>query len=215
MQISRVALRIAVVIHRWPAFLWRRNLVSDVVQGIIVGGVLAFVTFQIIAHAYVTKVERLDHHVRMRRARQRYLVQSRLRPNISWPDKRTARSDVLDNDSRWHGPKALLASTTTSCTFRQDNFRRTMRSGRSPWAMRGIALCRIRSTGTASAIVPAWCRMPTARSTFTSRTPLRPVMQSNWLPAPTGKFILWLRVYLPGPTILDGKYNVPSVVETQ
>ena len=39
--------------------------------------------------------------------------------------------------------------------------------------------------------------------------------ESNWLPAPTGKFILWLRVYLPGATILDGKYKVPPVVETQ
>jgi hypothetical protein len=38
------------------ALLWRRNIVSDVVQGIIIGGVLAFTTFQIIAHAYVTKV---------------------------------------------------------------------------------------------------------------------------------------------------------------
>ena len=41
---------------RSPAFLWRRNIVSDVVQGIIAGSVLAFITFQIIAHAYVTKV---------------------------------------------------------------------------------------------------------------------------------------------------------------
>src|SRR5215469_13099699 len=34
----------------------RRTIVSDIVQGIIVGGVLAFITFQIIAHTYVTKV---------------------------------------------------------------------------------------------------------------------------------------------------------------
>ncbi len=38
---------------------------------------------------------------------------------------------------------------------------------------------------------------------------------SNWLPAPSGNFILWLRVYLPGQAILDGKYQVPSVVETK
>jgi hypothetical protein len=36
---------------------------------------------------------------------------------------------------------------------------------------------------------------------------------SNWLPAPSGKFILWLRVYVPGAAILDGKYQVPPVVE--
>jgi hypothetical protein len=36
--------------------------------------------------------------------------------------------------------------------------------------------------------------------------------ESNWLPAPTGNFILWLRVYLPGQTVLNGEYKVPPVV---
>jgi hypothetical protein len=39
--------------------------------------------------------------------------------------------------------------------------------------------------------------------------------ESNWLPAPAGKFILWLRVYMPGAAILDGKYPVPPVVEVK
>ncbi len=37
--------------------------------------------------------------------------------------------------------------------------------------------------------------------------------ESNWLPAPEGTFILWLRVYIPGQAILAGKYTVPPVVE--
>jgi hypothetical protein len=37
--------------------------------------------------------------------------------------------------------------------------------------------------------------------------------ESNWLPAPSGKFILWLRVYMPGAAILHGEYMVPPVVE--
>jgi hypothetical protein len=37
--------------------------------------------------------------------------------------------------------------------------------------------------------------------------------ESNWLPAPTGNFILWLRVYVPGQAILNGEYKVPPVVE--
>jgi hypothetical protein len=37
--------------------------------------------------------------------------------------------------------------------------------------------------------------------------------ESNWLPAPTGNFKLWLRAYLPGPAILNGTYQVPPVVE--
>jgi hypothetical protein len=37
--------------------------------------------------------------------------------------------------------------------------------------------------------------------------------ESNWLPAPAGNFILWLRVYVPGAAILDGKYELPPLVE--
>jgi hypothetical protein len=39
--------------------------------------------------------------------------------------------------------------------------------------------------------------------------------ESNWLPAPAGDFILWLRVYLPGQAILDGKYEVPPVARAR
>jgi len=37
--------------------------------------------------------------------------------------------------------------------------------------------------------------------------------EANWLPAPTGNFMLWLRVYQPGVSVLSGGYHVPSVVE--
>lgn len=36
--------------------------------------------------------------------------------------------------------------------------------------------------------------------------------ESNWLPAPAANFILWLRVYVPGAAILDGQYEVPPIV---
>jgi len=39
--------------------------------------------------------------------------------------------------------------------------------------------------------------------------------QSNWLPAPAGRFNLWLRVYMPGAAILHGEYTVPPVVEAR
>jgi hypothetical protein len=39
--------------------------------------------------------------------------------------------------------------------------------------------------------------------------------ESNWLPAPSGDFKLWVRSYLPDPTILDGTYVVPPVIETK
>jgi hypothetical protein len=39
--------------------------------------------------------------------------------------------------------------------------------------------------------------------------------ESNWLPAPSGNCRLWLRAYLPGAAVLDGKYTVPPVVKTR
>jgi hypothetical protein len=37
--------------------------------------------------------------------------------------------------------------------------------------------------------------------------------QANWLPAPDGDFMLWMRVYEPGAAILDGTYTPPTVTE--
>ncbi len=39
--------------------------------------------------------------------------------------------------------------------------------------------------------------------------------ESNWLPAPTGSFLLWLRVYVPGQAVLDGTWKAPPVVEVK
>lgn len=38
-----------------------------------------------------------------------------------------------------------------------------------------------------------------------------PGRESNWLPAPSGKFLLWLRIYLPEQPVLDGTYAVPPI----
>ena len=38
--------------------------------------------------------------------------------------------------------------------------------------------------------------------------------EANWLPSPSGSFMLWLRVYQPGASILSGAYHMPPVVET-
>ena len=35
--------------------------------------------------------------------------------------------------------------------------------------------------------------------------------ESNWLPAPTGRFSLTMRLHLPQPRVLDGLYRYPTV----
>ncbi len=39
--------------------------------------------------------------------------------------------------------------------------------------------------------------------------------ESNWLPAPTGNFILWFRVYIPGAAIINREYKIPPVVKIE
>ena len=39
--------------------------------------------------------------------------------------------------------------------------------------------------------------------------------ESNWLPAPAGSFKLTLRAYLPGKAILDGEYHLPPVIKVK
>jgi hypothetical protein len=39
--------------------------------------------------------------------------------------------------------------------------------------------------------------------------------EPNWLPAPAGDFILMLRAYQPGLSVLSGEYRVPPVAEVQ
>lgn len=39
--------------------------------------------------------------------------------------------------------------------------------------------------------------------------------EQNWLPTPPGSFKLMLRAYLPGAEILNGSYRVPPVIKVQ
>ena len=39
--------------------------------------------------------------------------------------------------------------------------------------------------------------------------------EQNWLPTPAGRFKLMLRAYLPGAAVLDGSYQVPPVVRAR
>ena len=81
--------------------------------------------------------------------------------------------------------------------------------------MREITLWRIRSIGTASAIRSGLAQNPDGSVDIYIQNAAPAGHESNWLPAPAGKFILWLRVYIPGEAILHGEYTVPPVVEVK
>jgi hypothetical protein len=39
--------------------------------------------------------------------------------------------------------------------------------------------------------------------------------ESNWLPAPSGPFAAYMRLYWPKPEALDGKWKQPPLVRAQ
>ncbi|HEY6399661.1 MAG TPA: DUF1214 domain-containing protein, partial [Solirubrobacteraceae bacterium] len=39
--------------------------------------------------------------------------------------------------------------------------------------------------------------------------------RSNWLPAPAGPFVLALRLYQPKPSVLSGRWPLPSITRVR
>jgi hypothetical protein len=201
-------------VHRLPAFLWRRNLVSDVVQGIIVGGVLAFITFQIIAHAYVTTINgwttmfgcgEPGNGILLRAACANEFPGPINVPQeaMYWTTKSDAVGQKLSgkHDYILHFPPGGLPPNNAfwSLTmadahqrFVPNPINRYSVSDRSGLVQNADGSVDIHIQNTAPA-----------------------GHESNWLPTPSSNFILWLRVYLPGKAILERQYKVPPVVQTQ
>ncbi len=196
------------------AFLWRRTIVSDIVQGIIVGAVLGFIIFEAITNAHVTKVNgwstmlgcgEPDISVLMRGVCANEFPGPINTPQeaMYWRTNTDGAGQILSgaHDYIMHFPAGQLPpnnafwSLTMSDTknrFVQNPINRynvSDRSGLVPNADGSVDIY-IQNTDPAG-------------------------HESNWLPAPEGDLILDLRVYLPGQSVLDGTYKVPPVVETQ
>jgi hypothetical protein len=199
---------------RLPAFLTKRNIVSDVVQGIIVGGVLAFITFQLIAHAYVAKVNGWTTMFDCGEPGNGLLMRGACANEFPGP------INVPQEGMYW----TTKVDGTGKQLSGQHDYIMHFSAGRLPpnhafWSLT-MGDARNHFVGN-----------PINRYSVSDRSGLVPNTdgsvdiyiqnaapagrESNWLPAPTGNFLLWLRVYLPGAIILDGKYEVPPVVEAQ
>jgi hypothetical protein len=196
------------------AFLWRRNPVSDVVQGIIVGGMLAFITFQVIAHAYVTRVNGWTTVYGCGEPSSGILLRGACGVISPGP------INVPQEAMYWH--------------TRTDRVGR-MLSGQHDYVMHFPAGELPRNNAfwslTMGNLKNQFVSNPINRYSVSDRSGLVPnadgsvdiyiqhdapaANEPNWLPAPSGNFILWLRVYLPGKAILDRQYKVPPVLKTK
>jgi hypothetical protein len=201
-------------VSRLPAFLVRRTIVADVVQGIIVGGVLAYITFRILAHAYVTKVDGWTTMYGCGEPGNGILFRAACaltfpgpinvpQEAVYWTTKVDSTGKKLSgqHDYIMHFPAGQLPPNNAFWSL-------TMGDARNHFVPNPINRY---SMSDRSGLVPN----ADGSVDIYIQNAASAGHESNWLPAPSGNFILWLRVYLPGKAILDGQYKVPSVVETQ
>lgn len=188
---------------------------SHIVQGIILGGVLAFLTAQIIMNAVVkamtttvngwsttTKCGQPGNGILLRAACARTLPATNVAQEAAyWTTTRDSAGRRLS------GQRAYVLQFPAGQLPPNDAF----------WSL------------TMTDVVGFMVRNPIDRYSVGDRSGLVPNAdgsidiylqrtapaghESNWLPAPAGYFKLMLRAYLPGRAVLDGEYHVPPVIQ--
>jgi hypothetical protein len=196
------------------AIMFRRTIVSDVVQGIIIGGVLGFLTFWILTNAYVTKVNGWTTILGCGEPGNGILFKAACyktfmgpinlaQEAMYWTTKVDGAGQQLSgaHDYIMHFPPGSLPPNNAFWSL-------TMGDAQNHFVPNPINRY---SVSDRSGLIPN----ADGSVDIYIQNAAPAGHESNWLPAPAGNFILWLRVYLPGQTILDGKYTVPPVVEVK
>ncbi len=195
--------------------LFKRTIVLDIVQGILIGAGLAFVTLLIILpNFYVTKVNGWTTMFGCGEPGSGILLRAAC--NVTFPGPINVPQEAMYWTTKVDGAGQKLSG--------EHDYILHFPAGQLP---PNNAFWSLTMGDARNHFVPN----PIDRYSVSDRSGLVPNAdgsvdiyvqnaapaghESNWLPAPTANFILWLRVYLPGQAILEGKYKVPPVVEVK
>jgi hypothetical protein len=197
-----------------PTHIYTRTITTDVVQGILVGIGLAFITLLIIGNAYVTKVNgwttmfgcgEPGNSILKRAACNVIFLGPVNVPQeaMYWTTRKDGAGHTLNgrNNYLMHFLAGQLPPNNAFWSL-------TMSDAKNRFVANPINRY---SVGDRSGLVP---NADGSVDIYIQNTAPKGE-ETNWLPAPSGKFILWLRVYLPDQIVLDGEYKVPPVVESQ
>jgi hypothetical protein len=194
--------------------LFRRTILADVVQGLIVGGVLAFITFQILTHAYFTRINGWTTMFGCGEPTSGILLRAAcagvFMGPINVPQEAMYWTTSVDEaEQKLSGRHAYIIHFPAGQLPPNNAFwSLTMSDAKNHFVPNPINRY---SVSDRSGLVPN--ADGSVDIYIQNATP--PGHESNWLPAPADNFILWLRAYLPGQAILDGQYKVPPVVEVK
>jgi hypothetical protein len=189
-----------------------RTVRSDVLQGFLIGFGLAFVTAQVFARIKARRVNRWvtmpglgdpGNGMMMRAACAQLFPGPVNIPEeaVYWWANSDGTGATLSGRNRYvlRFPAGGLPPNNAFWSL-------TMGDARNRFVANRL---RRYSVGDRSGLIPK----PDGSVEVLIQTTPPPGRESNWLPAPSGKFILWLRVYQPGPAVLDGSYVVPAVAK--
>jgi len=189
-----------------------RSIVTDVVQGIIVGGVLGFFTAQIFAKIKATKVNGWSTIFGCAAPGNGMLFRAACsitflgpvnvpQEAMYWTTRKDGAGHGLNggHNYRMHFPPQGLPPNDAFWSL-------TMGDAKNRFVANPINRY---SVSDRSGLVPNPDR---SVDIYVQKTAPKG-HESNWLPAPIGKFILWLRVYVPGAAILEGKYKIPPIIQ--
>lgn len=197
-----------------PTYKIKRTKTLDVVQGILCGVGLAFITLIIIGNAYVTRVNGWTtmfgcgepRNGILRRAACAVVFPGPInvpQEAMYWTTSKDSAGHTLNGRHCYimHFPAGQLPPNDAFWSL-------TMGDAKNHFVANPIDRY---SVGDRSSLVPN--ADGSVDIYIQNAVPVG--HESNWLPASTGKFILWLRVYMPGAAILDGEYTVPPIVEVK
>jgi hypothetical protein len=195
-------------------FTGSRTVRTDVLQGFLIGWGLAFVTAQIYARIKATKVNRWITMFGLGEPGNGMLVRAahaQLFPGpvnipqeaMYWWTNTDGASHTLSgvHDYVMHFPAGQLPPNNAFWSI-------TMGDARNHFVANPINRYSVSDrTGLA--------QNPDGSVDIFIQNAAPAGHESNWLPAPAGTFILWLRVYIPGEAILRGEYRVPPVTKVR
>jgi hypothetical protein len=191
---------------------------SHVVQGIIVGAVLAFVTAQLIMNAVVrsmtTTVNGWSITVKAGQPGNGPLVRAacaRVLPGVNVVQEAAYWTTTVDGAGRrLNGQHEYVLRFPAGQLPPNDAFWSLTMTDVVGYMVRN-PIARY-SVGSRSGLVP---NADGSIDIYLRRTAPAAGHESNWLPVPAGNFKLMLRAYVPGRAVLDGAYHVPPVMKVQ
>jgi hypothetical protein len=197
-----------------PTYKMKRTITLDVVQGILIGVGLAFITLLIIGNAYVTRVNGWTTMFGCGQPGNGILLRGACAVTfagpINVPQEAMYWTTKVDGACRRLSGQHdyIMHFAAGQLPPNQAFWSLTMGDAKNHFVANPLDRY---SLGDRSGLA----QNPDGSVDIYIQHAAPAGHESNWLPAPSGRFILWLRVYLPGQTVLNGTYQLPPVVEVK